>query len=62
MVYQVNRDGNLWHADSQKFPSKWVAIRHLTEKMGREGRIEITSADRIEVHFDGVSRFSPLAG
>jgi hypothetical protein len=62
MVYHVNYDGTLWHSHDQKFQSDLAAVQYLTELRGCEGRIERTSKDRIEVHFDGVSRFSSLAG
>lgn len=65
MVYLVSYGGALWHAADRKFPHELAAIQHiqgLPELKGYEGRIVRISKDRMEVHFDGLSRFSSLAG
>jgi hypothetical protein len=62
MVYIVSCHSNFWHAAEQRFPSEVAAIRYLERLMGCEGRIEGTSKDRVQVYFDGRSRFSGLAG
>jgi hypothetical protein len=61
MVYQVNCDGVLWHAYNRTFTTDFAAIHHIQQAEGCEGRIERISKDRIEVHFDGQSRFASLA-
>jgi hypothetical protein len=61
MVYQVSFDGALWHADNRVFNTELAAIRHIEQVRGCIGRIVRISKDRIEVHFDGYSRFASLA-
>jgi len=66
MFYQVSYDSSssMWYADNRKFRSKLAAIQHiqdLPEMRGYEGRIIWFSEDRVEVHFDALSRFSSLA-
>ncbi len=58
MVYHVSFDGAVWHADNRVFKSDFAAIRHIQEVNGCEGRIVRISKDRIEVHFEGRSRFA----
>jgi hypothetical protein len=62
MVYQIGYEGGLWYADNQSFPSELAAIQHLRELTGREGKIVTVAKDRIEVHFEDLSRFPSQAG
>jgi len=61
MVYYISFDGVLWNVCDRKFRRDPEAIQYVQQLEGCEGRIMRISKDRIEVHFDGRSRFALLA-
>jgi hypothetical protein len=61
MIYLVSFDGAVWHADNRVFSTDVTAIQHIQQARGCMGRTVRISKDRIEAHFDGYSRFAPLA-
>ncbi len=52
VTYQINFDGRNWNINEQRFRADAQAIAYVRKLEGAEGRIERTSKDRIQVHFD----------